>query len=351
MILIPALPAFHARYPDIQLDMGVSDRRVDLIGENVDCVVRGGELTDQSLIARRVGDLSLGVYAAPSYLARAGVPGHPSELENSHHRVVGFLWGRTGKPTPYVMQRQHERIRVHGRYVLAVDDGNACLAAGLAGLGVLWLPHYMVKTHLANGELVPLLEDWHLDAMPLYLAFPPNRHVSAKLRVFIDWVVELMAQHAPRARPSRDGRGLKLQRQPDQHGAFHQLQQRTGGIARGATEAVEHGATRQQEGHAGQRQGQQAGGAEQQAPDNDQCQHHQGPAARQVRRQCLAEAIRAHIRGAEKQSQQRRAPEQGRQDQRGGLLRLQHHQQGAELEQQHYHQHHHGATGRCAGPS
>jgi len=59
------------------------------------------------------------------------------------------------------------------------------------------LPHYMVKTHLANGELVPLLEDWHLDAMPLYLAFPPNRHVSAKLRVFIDWVVELMAQHAP----------------------------------------------------------------------------------------------------------------------------------------------------------
>lgn len=81
--------------------------------------------------------------------------------------------------------------------MLAVDDGNACLAAGLAGLGVLWLPHYMVKTHLANGELVPLLEDWHLDAMPLYLAFPPNRHVSAKLRVFIDWVVELMAQHAP----------------------------------------------------------------------------------------------------------------------------------------------------------
>lgn len=197
MILIPALPAFHARYPDIQLDMGVSDRRVDLIGENVDCVVRGGELTDQSLIARRVGDLSLGVYAAPSYLARAGLPGHPSELENSHHRVVGFLWGRTGKPTPYVMQRQHERIRVHGRYVLAVDDGNACLAAGLAGLGVLWLPHYMVKTHLANGELVPLLEDWQLDAMPLYLAFPPNRHVSAQLRVFIDWVVELMAQHAP----------------------------------------------------------------------------------------------------------------------------------------------------------
>jgi len=197
MILIPALPAFYAKYPDIQLDMGVSDRRGGLIGGNVECGVRGGEITDQSLIARHVGDLRLGVYAAPGYLERAGVPTHPSELENSHHRVVGFLWARTGKPTPYVMQRQDEQVQVHGRYALAVDDGNACLAAGLAGLGIIWLPEYMVRTHLANGELLPLLQDWRLDEMPLYLAFPPNRHVSAKLRVFIDWVIELMAQHAP----------------------------------------------------------------------------------------------------------------------------------------------------------
>ena len=197
MILVPALPAFHARYPDIQLDMGVSDRMVDLIGENVDCVVRGGELTDQSLMARRVGDLQLGVYAAPSYLERAGTPSHPRELEDSHHRIVGFLWARTGKTLPYAMHRDGERIEVQGRYVLAVDDGNAYLAAGLAGLGMLWLPDYMAKAHVARGELVPLFEDWRLDPMPLYVAFPPNRHVSAKLRVFIDWVVELMARHAP----------------------------------------------------------------------------------------------------------------------------------------------------------
>ncbi|HLU04305.1 MAG TPA: LysR family transcriptional regulator, partial [Advenella sp.] len=69
MVLVPALPAFHARYPDIQLDMGVSDRVVDLIDDNVDCVVRGGELTDQSLIARHIGDLQLGIYAAPDSLA------------------------------------------------------------------------------------------------------------------------------------------------------------------------------------------------------------------------------------------------------------------------------------------
>jgi DNA-binding transcriptional LysR family regulator len=89
------------------------------------------------------------------------------------------------------------RLLAHGRYVCALDDGNAYLAAGLAGMGVLWLPRYMAQPHLASGELVPVFDDWTMEPMPLYAAYPPNRHVSAKVRVFIDWVVELMAQHAP----------------------------------------------------------------------------------------------------------------------------------------------------------
>ncbi|WP_392889456.1 LysR substrate-binding domain-containing protein [Pseudomonas migulae] len=197
MILMPALPDFYARYPDIQIDMGVSDRIVDIIDENVDCVVRGGELRDQSLMARRVADLPLGVFAAPSYLARHGTPVHPQELEDSEHRIVGFLWARTGKPVPYALHNHSEHVHVKGRYALAVDDGNAYLSAGLAGLGVLWLPKYMSKAFEARGELVPLFADWQLDTMPLYVAFPPNRHISLKLRVFIEWVAQLMAQHAP----------------------------------------------------------------------------------------------------------------------------------------------------------
>ncbi|WKC36961.1 LysR substrate-binding domain-containing protein [Ectopseudomonas chengduensis] len=197
MLLIPALPAFYARYPEIQLTMGVSDRLIDIIGENVDCVVRGGEITDQSLIARHVGDLQLGIYATAGYLQRAGTPMHPRELEAAGHHTVGFLWSRTGKALPYAMQRGEERIEAHGRPLLTVDDGNAYLAAGLAGLGMLWLPHYMARPHLASGELVRLFQDWQMTPMPMYLAFPPNRHVSAKLRVFIDWVVALMAEHAP----------------------------------------------------------------------------------------------------------------------------------------------------------
>lgn len=197
MILVPALPAFHARYPEIQLDMGVSDRMVDLIGDHVDCVLRGGELTDSSLMARRVGELQLGVYAAPAYLQRAGTPSHPKELEDTHHRIVGFLSVRTGKVVPIAMRCDGEQVEVQGRYVVALDDGNAYLAAGLAGLGILWLPHYMAEAHVARGELVPLFDAWRCDPMPLYVAYPPNRHVSAKLRVFIDWVDELMARHAP----------------------------------------------------------------------------------------------------------------------------------------------------------
>ncbi|MFI8647714.1 LysR family transcriptional regulator [Pseudomonas iridis] len=193
LILIPALPEFHARYPDIQIDMGVSDRIVDIIDENVDCVVRGGELLDQSLMARKVADLQLGVFAAPDYLARSGTPMHPQELEDSHHRVVAFLWARTGKPMPYALHNDKQSLQIKGRHVLAVDDGNAYLAAGLAGMGVLWLPRYMSDAPVARGELVPLFEDWQLESMPLYIAYPPNRHISLKLRVFIDWVVELMA--------------------------------------------------------------------------------------------------------------------------------------------------------------
>ncbi|MCP8633690.1 LysR family transcriptional regulator [Pseudomonas mosselii] len=197
MLLIPALPEFFARYPEIQLTVGVSDRIVDIIGENVDCVVRGGEITDQSLVARHVGDLQLGMYATPGYLQRLGTPVHPRELEEGQHKTIGFLWFRTGKTLPYAMQRGEERIEVQARPQLTVDDGNAYLAAGLAGLGMLWLPQYMAKPHLSSGELLPLFEDWHMSPMPMYLAFPPNRHVSAKVRVFIDWIIELMAEHAP----------------------------------------------------------------------------------------------------------------------------------------------------------
>jgi DNA-binding transcriptional LysR family regulator len=132
-----------------------------------------------------------------------GTPAHPRELEDSQHRIVGFRSSRTGKLLRHALQRGDERVDVQGRYVLSVDDGNAYLAAGLAGLGVLGLPHYMAQPHEARGELAAVFTDWCFAPMPMYVAFAPSRHVSAKLRVFIDWMVALLQEHAP----VRVGRG------------------------------------------------------------------------------------------------------------------------------------------------
>ena len=203
LIIVPALHDFHTRWPDIQLDLGASDRHVDLIDENVDCVIRGGAITDPSLVARHIGDLQAGLYAAPSYLKRHGTPDHPSALEAEPHQIIGYLRKHGGRLLHVTLQRGTEQLTVQGRHTFAMDDGNTYMAVGLAGLGVIWLPDYMADAHVQRGELVRLFPDWTLDAMPLNLAFPPNRHVSAKLRVFIDWVVELMDRHVPVRRPTQ----------------------------------------------------------------------------------------------------------------------------------------------------
>jgi DNA-binding transcriptional LysR family regulator len=194
LILMPALPAFHQRYPEIQVIMGVSDRNVDVIGENVDCVIRGGGITVPSLVARHVADLQLGAYASPDYLRAHGTPAHPLELEEEAHRIVGYLRSSSGDIAQMRMQRGEEEVALRGRYIVATDDGNAYIAAGVAGMGVLWAPRYMAQPHVKKGELTPLFEEWQLAPMPLYLAYPHNRHVSARLRVFIDWIDELASQ-------------------------------------------------------------------------------------------------------------------------------------------------------------
>ena len=149
LVLIPALPAFHAQYPDIQLHLGVSDRVVDIVSDQVDCVVRGGTVTNPSLIARHVGDLALRVYAAPSYLQRWGRNTPPNWKGRT--TTPWALWARTGKPLPCLpCAGATSRCRPRAA-VCAVDDGNAYLAAGLAGLGVLWLPTDMAKPHVAGA--------------------------------------------------------------------------------------------------------------------------------------------------------------------------------------------------------
>ncbi|GAB3311283.1 LysR family transcriptional regulator [Luteimonas notoginsengisoli] len=202
LVLVPALPDFLARYPDIELHIGVSDREVDVIADSVDCVIRGGTPEDLSLVARLIGELSFGVHASPAYLQRHGMPDHPRELDGTHHVSVGFLRPNTGRIRRFVLQRGEERVDGQGRNAIALDDGDAYLAAGLAGLGIVCVPDYMAAPHVARGELVRLFGDWQLQTMPMHVMFPPSRHVSQRLRVFIDWVTQLMAPAAPGGRRS-----------------------------------------------------------------------------------------------------------------------------------------------------
>lgn len=193
-IIIPALHTFHARYPDIQIDLGVGDRLVNLIADNVDCVVRGGNLQDESLVARRIADIEFVTCATPGYLKAYGVPTHPSELDGPH-RVVGYFSAGTGRISPFEFNRGDEHVELPGHYVVAVNDSNAYLAAGLAGLGILQMADFMLAKHFESGELVPVLEDWTSPSLPVYVVYPPNRHLSAKIRVFVDWVAELFAPY------------------------------------------------------------------------------------------------------------------------------------------------------------
>jgi len=198
-IIIPALAGFFRRFPDIQLDLGVTDRSVDLLVDNVDCVIRGGELVDQSLVARRVANVPLMTVASPAYLKAHGTPTHPEQLENEHHMVNHFST-RNGQPFTNEFAKDGQLLEISGRYKLSVNESNALTAAVLAGLGVAQIATLTALPLIERGELVQVLSDWTGPVIPLYVVYPPNRHLSAKVRAFVEWVAELFSQHPEMSR-------------------------------------------------------------------------------------------------------------------------------------------------------
>ena len=194
LLLIPAIESFYERFPDIQLDMGVSDRIVDLIADNVDCVIRVGEISDQSLVARRIGHLPFVNVASPGYLRRHGVPKHPHDLEKSH-RVVNHFSGNTRRMYPLEFNKDGEHIEPDAPYRLAVNESNSHTTAVLAGLGASQMVTFIAQPYLDRGELVQIMPDWTREALPIYVVYPPNRHLSAKVRAFVDWAAELFTKH------------------------------------------------------------------------------------------------------------------------------------------------------------
>jgi LysR family transcriptional regulator for bpeEF and oprC len=195
LIVLPKLPAFYERYPGVQLALGVSDRPVDLVGEAVDCVIRAGTMDDQSLVARRIGTMAFTTVASPAYLRRHGVPKTPQELQGGRHVMASYFSARTGRivAAPYV--RGGQRIEVTGQGLISVNESTAHLNAALHGLGVVQTFGPVVQPHIESGALIEVLSDWAPPPMPFYVAYPTNRNLSAKVRVFVDWVVELFGPY------------------------------------------------------------------------------------------------------------------------------------------------------------
>jgi LysR family transcriptional regulator for bpeEF and oprC len=192
-IIIPALPDFFERYPDIRLDLGCGDRPVDLIEEGVDCAIRGGALPDSGLIARRIGVLQFATAATPAYFEKHGRPTHPNDLLN--HRCVNYFSSKSGKTMDWDFVRGDETLFIPVPACLAVNDSTAYMTAGLEGLGIIQMASYQVVPMLASGRMELVLEDWTSTPLPVNIVYPQNRHLSAKVRVFVEWMADLFTSH------------------------------------------------------------------------------------------------------------------------------------------------------------
>lgn len=197
LIVIPSLCDFYCRYPQITLDIGVGDRLVDYIAENVDCALRGGAPTDQSLIARKVGEIGMRTYASPGFIDMFGMPEHPQDLEAKFFSV-GYLNAQAGKVLPMEFTRGEERLEITPRYAVSVNDSRSYVAAALSGMGVAQAPQFMVREAVERGDLVEVLTDWDREPLPLYIVYPRTRHLGNKVRVFVDWLVKLLKESSAR---------------------------------------------------------------------------------------------------------------------------------------------------------
>ncbi|WP_398467232.1 LysR substrate-binding domain-containing protein [Tardiphaga sp.] len=191
------LPEFLARYPDVTIELHLSDAIVDLIGDGFDAAIRIAALPDSSLIARRLCPVTRHIVAAPSYLARHGRPTHPSEL--AAHKCLGYAY----LSTPGVWHFAHasgEQVSIRPNGPFSVNNGEAALPALIAGLGVGALPDFIVGDAIARGDLESILDDWSQTPIGIYLVTPPGGPRPARVEVLLDFLAEKIADGGKKAR-------------------------------------------------------------------------------------------------------------------------------------------------------
>lgn len=192
MHLAPLWPVFMHRHPEVLLDITLSDRVADLVDEGFDLAVRIGKLPSSSLVSRRLASMRLKLCAAPAYLKTHGQPGTPADL--AKHRILAYSLLSSGDAwTLFLKSDAQSREIVDVKPAMRSNNGDTCTRAAIAGQGIVLQPDFMVQPHIDRGDLVELLPKWQAEEFGIYAVYPTRRHLPAKVRLMIDFLVESLA--------------------------------------------------------------------------------------------------------------------------------------------------------------
>ncbi len=184
--LVEPVTAFMAKWPSVEVRLELSDRMVDLVDEGYDLAVRIGQLTDSSLIAKRLAHAPMSVVASPDYLAGAGAPDHPRAL-GAHDCIID-----RNRPTPNLWRfhqgKDTAEVKIKGR--MSLNGARAAVAAACAGAGVACSPAWAAKDAITEGRVTQLLTDWTADDRELWAVFPSNRYMAQRVRLFVDHLAD-----------------------------------------------------------------------------------------------------------------------------------------------------------------
>ncbi|MDR3371070.1 LysR family transcriptional regulator [Rhodoferax sp.] len=197
--VLPRLPDLLNQHPQLQIEISSTERRVDLVREGFDCVVRAGTVTEPGLIARPVGDLRMVNCVSPGYIARFGVP--HSLVDLATHTLVHYAATLGAKPTGFEYTLDGNEMALPMPGAVTVNNAEAYQAACLAGLGVIQAPFVGIRELIAQGQLVEVMTRWPAPPMPLSLVYAHRRNLSTRVRVVMDWLHGVLVDYL---KPSPD---------------------------------------------------------------------------------------------------------------------------------------------------
>jgi DNA-binding transcriptional LysR family regulator len=194
VVLSPKLSEFLLQNPQMELRIETRDRIADLVSDGFDLAVRFGEPAPSALIARRILDARILTVASPIYIARHGRPGHPRDLASDTHQCIRAIDTSTGRPFEWEFRRGKESVSVAVNGRLTVTDSGTKLGACLAGFGVAQVIDLGLEHHFKSSALINLFPDWSDERFPLYVYYVSRNHVPAKVRKFIDFIVDSLGK-------------------------------------------------------------------------------------------------------------------------------------------------------------